>query len=77
MSDPAREEIHALVDEVPDEGLPRVRQVLEAEVHGSRSASDARSALDKAEALGLVGCVDGDGPADLASNPAHLAGFGG
>ena len=76
MSDAARKEIHALVDELPEERLSEVRRVLEEEVRGNGSPQDTRSALDKAEVMGLVGCLDGDAPTDLASNPAHMAGFG-
>ena len=70
-----RDDLHDLLDEVPEERLPKVRRVLEEEVRGNGD-EDARSALEKAEAAGLVGCLDGDGPTDLASNPEHMADFG-
>ena len=50
-----------------------VRRALEAYLAQRISATPFVSALDKAG--DLVGCFEG-GPKDLASNPAHLAGFG-
>jgi hypothetical protein len=50
-----------------------VRRALETYLAQRKSAAPVVSALDKAS--DLVGCFAG-GPADLASNPAHLAGFG-
>ena len=50
-----------------------VRRALEAYLAQRKSATPFVSALDKAS--DLVGCFEG-GPGDLASNPAHLAGFG-
>ena len=78
MSDAAKRVLHEMVDLLPEDRVPRVRRVLEEELraNGAASPADTRSALEKAETLGLVGCLDGDGPTDLASNPAHLAGFG-
>ncbi len=50
-----------------------VRRALESYLAQRKSAAPFVSALDKAG--DLVGCFEG-GPRDLASNPAHLAGFG-
>ncbi len=50
-----------------------VRQALSAYVNERNNLAPASTALDAVS--DLVGCFSG-GPADLASNPAHLAGFG-
>lgn len=50
-----------------------VRQALEAYLRQRNSATPFVSALDQAG--DLVGCFSG-GPADLSSNPDHLASFG-
>ncbi len=50
-----------------------VRQALSAYVNERNSLAPASTALDAVS--DLVGCFSG-GPADLASNPAHLADFG-
>ncbi|MBM3408076.1 MAG: CopG family transcriptional regulator [Betaproteobacteria bacterium] len=50
-----------------------VRQALAAYIRQSTAKSDAGSSLDSV--MDLVGCFEG-GPADLSSNPDHLAGFG-
>jgi metal-responsive CopG/Arc/MetJ family transcriptional regulator len=50
-----------------------VRQALSAYVLERNSRAPASAALDAVS--DLVGCFSG-GPADLASNPAHLADFG-
>ncbi|MFT4268795.1 MAG: hypothetical protein QM586_16495 [Xenophilus sp.] len=50
-----------------------VRRALEAYLAQHKSKAPFVSALDRAG--DLVGCFEG-GPADLASNPAHLDGFG-
>ena len=50
-----------------------VRQALSAYVNERNSLAPASAALDAVS--DLVGCFSG-GPADLASNPAHLADFG-
>ncbi|MBI2397257.1 MAG: CopG family transcriptional regulator [Xanthomonadales bacterium] len=50
-----------------------VRRALEAYLARRDSRAPQASSLDKAG--DLVGCFKG-GPRDLASNPAHLAGFG-
>lgn len=74
----AREVIHELVDELPESELPRVRRVLE-EIRDNGASlptdrSDEPSAYEKAEAAGLVGCVEG--PPDLSTNPDDMADFG-
>lgn len=80
MSDAAKKALHELVDRLPAGKVPKIRRVLEEEVreNGAAEAEDTRSALEKAEALGVVGCVGGgpDDPIDLATNPSHMAGFG-
>jgi Arc/MetJ-type ribon-helix-helix transcriptional regulator len=50
-----------------------VRQALAAYIRQSNASPTAGSSLDAV--IDLVGCFDG-GPADLSSNPDHLAGFG-
>lgn len=50
-----------------------VRRALEHYLHQQAQQGGFVSALDQAD--DLVGCFRG-GPDDLASNPAHLAGFG-
>lgn len=50
-----------------------VRRALVAYIRQRNQASPIVSALDQAG--DLVGCFSG-GPADLASNPGHLDGFG-
>lgn len=35
------------------------------------------TAFDVLSKAGLIGCLRGDGPTDLATNPAHMEGFGG
>lgn len=50
-----------------------VRRALKAYLAQRKSKAPFVSALDKAGEL--VGCFEG-GPPDLASNPAHLDGFG-
>lgn len=49
-----------------------VRRALETYLSQRHPASPCTSALDRAG--DLVGCFEG--PEDLASNPAHLEGFG-
>ena len=75
----SREAIHALVDEIPESELPKARRKLEEirdnGVLSEKNTADEPSALARAEAAGLVGCVKG-GPPDLAANPAHMAGYG-
>lgn len=50
-----------------------VRQALSAYVNERNNQAPASAALDAVS--DLVACFSG-GPKDLASNPAHLAGFG-
>jgi hypothetical protein len=50
-----------------------VRRALETYLSQRQSSAPFISALDRAG--DLVGCLEG-GPEDLASNPAHPAGFG-
>lgn len=50
-----------------------VRRALDAYLRQRKSATPFVSALDQAG--DLVGCFSG-GPADLSSNPEHLAAFG-
>ena len=75
-----RQAVHELVDELSEQALPEAKRALE-EIRGNGSfevddtESQQESALARAEALGLVGCVDG-GPGDLATNPRHMVGYG-
>ena len=76
MTDAAKKVLHDLVDRLPEKKVPKIQRVLEAEVreNGSKEGQASRSALEKAEALGVVGCVDG--PSDLSTNPDHMRGYG-
>jgi len=77
MSNAAREAIYQLVRRLPEERLPQLHKALEQEIEDKTlGAGDSRSALERADALGLAGCLDSDAPVDLASNPQHLAGLG-
>ena len=67
-------DLHELLDRVPEEGIARIRPVLEKEAQSNGHPEDRRSALEKAEALGVVGCVEG--PADLSANPEYMADYG-
>lgn len=53
--------------------IKKSNQKIEDQSPQRQSATPFESALDRAD--NLVGCLEG-GPEDLASNPAHLDGFG-
>ncbi len=74
MSSTQKQVLHELVDQLPEEKVPKIRHALEEAIRTGETAEDTRSALEKAEALGAVGCIEG--PPDLSTNPDHMAGYG-
>ena len=51
-----------------------VRNALDKDLHGSGKQSEI-SAYDALDAMGFIGCIK-DAPADLATNPKYMEGFG-
>jgi hypothetical protein len=61
----------------PGEVVRRAFEAYEAAHDGPQGESEP-TALDVFRRAGLIGCLGGaaEGPTDLATNPAHLEGFG-
>lgn len=57
--------------ESAEEAIAEMARVYQPRTRKSSTAS----ALDGFRALGVIGCMK-DGPADLATNPDHMEGFG-
>lgn len=62
---------------ITDEDIQRVLGPSVGQVGSLKKVLEAQeeTALEAFERLGLVGCIS-DGPADLATNPKHMEGFG-
>ena len=70
LTNPLERKLDALAKARGQNRSEVIRDAIEAFAGGS----EKRSALD---AIGhLVGCLDDEGPPDLATNPKHMEGFG-